>query len=101
MLYEVITQPLLENAIYHGIELLPEGGEVMVTGRRDDESLDIRISNPIARDQRRKTGGNKMAMSNIRQRFELAYGNRSQVDVDETPDRYTVRLKFPLEEMEQ
>jgi len=94
-------QPLLENAIYHGIELLPEGGEVMVTGRRDDESLDIRISNPIARDQRRKTGGNKMAMSNIRQRFELAYGNRSQVDVDETPDRYTVRLKFPLEEMEQ
>ncbi len=94
-------QPLLENAIYHGIELLPEGGEVLVTGQLQDESLDIRISNPIAQDQKRKTGGNKMAMSNIRQRFELAYGNRSQVDIEEQPDRYSVRLKFPLEESEQ
>lgn len=94
-------QPLLENAIYHGIELLPEGGEVTVTGRLQDDSVDIRISNPIAQDQVRKTGGNKMAMSNIRQRFELAYGSRSEVDIEEHPDRYSVRLKFPFEESEQ
>ncbi len=94
-------QPLLENAIYHGIELLPEGGEVTVTGRLRDADVDILISNPIAQDQVRTTGGNKMAMSNIRQRFELAYGNRSEVDIEEQPDRYSVRLKFPLEESEQ
>lgn len=94
-------QPLLENAIYHGIELLPEGGEVTVSGQRDNDDLEIRISNPVASDQARKTGGNKMAMSNILQRFELAYGHRSQVDVAETADRYTVKLRFPLEEKGQ
>lgn len=91
-------QPLLENAIYHGIELLPEGGEVTVSGKRDDDNLDIRISNPIARDQARKTGGNKMAMSNIQQRFELAYGHRANVVIEESADEYSVRLAFPLEE---
>ncbi|MGI9262275.1 MAG: sensor histidine kinase [Woeseiaceae bacterium] len=91
-------QPLLENAIYHGIELLPDGGEVTVSGKRDNDDLEIRISNPIASDQARKTGGNKMAMSNILQRFELAYGHRSQVDVKEEPEKFSVQLRFPLEE---
>ena len=91
-------QPLLENAIYHGIELLPDGGQVMVSGRVQDDQLDIRISNPIATDEKRKTGGNKMALKNIRQRFELAYGSKAKVDVQETVDRYSVHLLFPYEE---
>lgn len=91
-------QPLLENAIYHGIELLPEGGEVTVSGKRIDDALDIRISNPIAADQSRKTGGNKMAMSNIRQRFELAYGHQAMVDVQESDNEYSVQLRFPYSE---
>ena len=91
-------QPLLENSIYHGIELLPDGGEVTVSGRRDGDSLEIRISNPVADDQVRKTGGNKMAMSNILQRFELAYGHGAQVDVEESADQYVVHLRFPFEE---
>ena len=39
-----------------------------------------------------------MAMANIRQRFELAYGNRASVDVDDSNDRYTVTLRFPIDE---
>ena len=92
-------QPLLENAIYHGIELLPEGGEVTVSGRRDDDDLEIRISNPVADGESRKTGGNKMAMSNILQRFELAYGHRAEVRLEAEADQYTVHLRFPLEEI--
>jgi two-component system sensor histidine kinase AlgZ len=91
-------QPLLENAIYHGIELLPDGGEVNITGRRIDDDLQIAIRNPVAPDQARKKGGNKMAMANIRQRFELAYGNRGKVDVEETDNEYSVQLRFPCEE---
>ena len=91
-------QPLLENAIYHGIELLPDGGEVRVTGSRDDSHLTISISNPVASGEKRATGGNKMAMSNIRQRFELAYGNKGSVDIKDEPDRYSVTLRFPLDE---
>jgi two-component system sensor histidine kinase AlgZ len=91
-------QPLLENAIYHGIELLPDGGVVNVSGKRVDDDLRIDIRNPVAPDQSRKKGGNKMAMANIRQRFELAYGGRATVDVEETDSSYSVQLQFPCEE---
>ena len=91
-------QPLLENAIYHGIEQLPEGGEVSVTGRRDGKELLISMSNPVAPGTTRSKHGNKMAMSNIRQRFELAYGNRGSVSVSDEDARFTVSLRFPFEE---
>jgi len=90
-------QPLLENAIYHGIELLPDGGEVLVTGKREGDYLSIRMSNPVAPDAERETDGNKMAMSNIRQRFELAYGNRASVKVDSQEDSFAVLLRFPVD----
>ena len=90
-------QPLLENAIYHGIELLPDGGEVHVAGKRDDKYLEIEISNPVATGEKRAKGGNQMALSNIRQRFELAYGSKATVDVDDNADAFAVRLRFPHE----
>ncbi len=49
-------QPLIENAIYHGIELLPEGGEVTVTGKRDGQNLEISVSNPVAPGQSPRQG---------------------------------------------
>jgi len=91
-------QPLLENAIYHGIELLPDGGEVTVSGRRAGDQLHIEIANPVAAGETRRTPGNKMAMSNIRQRFELAYGARATVNVDVSDSHYSVQLRFPFEE---
>ena len=94
----LIIQPLLENAIYHGIELLPEGGDVVVTGERDNDYLVITISNPVAVGKQRSKDGNKMAMSNIQQRFELAYDSRADVDVDESESSFSVRLRFPHEE---
>jgi two-component system sensor histidine kinase AlgZ len=91
-------QPLIENAIYHGIELLPDGGDVVVTGKRDGRYLQVAVSNPVAPGKSRSKDGNKMAMANIRQRFELAYGSRASVNVDDTDDRYTVTLRFPVDE---
>jgi hypothetical protein len=38
-----------------------------------------------------------MALANIRQRFELAYGSRATVDVDADDSRFSVRLRFPHE----
>ena len=91
-------QPLIENAIYHGIELLPDGGDVTVSGKRDGRYVQISVSNPVAPGKARNKDGNKMAMANIRQRFELAYGNRASVDIDDSDDSYTVTLRYPLDE---
>ena len=90
-------QPLLENAIYHGIELLPDGGEVTVRGKRDGKYIAIEITNPVAENAPRKTDGNQMALANTRQRYELAYGNRASVDVVDGGDRYAVSIRFPAE----
>ena len=92
-------QPLLENAIYHGIELLPEGGQVTVSGARNDKNLEIEIRNPVAGEQAaQKGGGNQMALDNIRQRFELAYGAKATVSVNEADDQFSVMLQFPFDE---
>ena len=91
-------QPLIENAIYHGIELLPDGGDVVVSGKRDGKYLEIAVSNPVAPGKSRNRDGNKMAMANIRQRFELAYGKRASVTLDDSNDQYTVTLRFPMDE---
>ena len=91
-------QPLLENAIYHGIELLPEGGEVTVIGKRLDDRLDISMSNPVVADRSRESDGNKMAMAIINARFDLAYGGLAEVEVTDSDDAFKVRLVFPLEE---
>ncbi len=93
-------QPLLENAIYHGIELLPDGGEVIVDGKRDGGHLEISVSNPVATGKQRSTDGNRMAMSNIQQRFELAYGSSAKVTVDDGDSTFKVTLRFPYTESE-
>ena len=91
-------QPLVENAIYHGIELLPDGGEVVVAGRVSDGRIAIDISNPLAPDGEPRRDGNRMALDNIRQRFELAYGSLASVFAGAEGDRFFVRLEFPREE---
>jgi two-component system sensor histidine kinase AlgZ len=92
----LMIQPLLENAIYHGIEPLPEGGTVTVHGHRDEGSVVLNISNPRAAGARRREG-NRLALDNIRQRLELAFGRRAGVEVEESEERYSVTLRFPAE----
>lgn len=91
-------QPLVENAIYHGIELLPDGGEVVVAGRDSDGRIAIDISNPRAPEGEPRREGNRMALDNIRQRFELAYGSLASVVAGAEGDRFFVRLEFPRED---
>jgi two-component system sensor histidine kinase AlgZ len=89
-------QPLLENAIYHGIEQLPAGGEISVTGTLREKRLRIEITNPRpARASR--SAGHRMALENIRQRFQLAYSGDAKLDIDESDDAYCVTLSFPFE----
>jgi two-component system sensor histidine kinase AlgZ len=94
----LVIQPLLENAIYHGIELLPDGGEVLVSGMRDGDFIVISMSNPVAVGKKRAKTGNNMAMTNIQQRFELAYDGRGTVAIEAGDSSFTVRLRFPYED---
>jgi two-component system sensor histidine kinase AlgZ len=92
----LLLQPLLENAIGHGIEPLPEGGLVTVEGGVDGEQVTIEVANPVAPVARAVRSGNRMALDNIRQRLELVFPGRSSVDVIDSGEGYRVRLRFPL-----
>jgi two-component system sensor histidine kinase AlgZ len=92
----LLLQPLLENAIGHGVEPLPEGGTITVQGRTLDETVEIEVSNPVPAERRPARSGHRIALDNIRQRLELAYPGRSAMEVDDSGDTYRVRLRFPL-----
>jgi len=92
----LLLQPLLENAVGHGIEPLPEGGTVTVRGRVEGPALVLEVCNPVAPGGRTSRRGNRMALDNIRQRLALAYPGQSAVDVQEGDGAYRVRLSFPL-----
>jgi two-component system, LytTR family, sensor histidine kinase AlgZ len=93
-------QPLLENAIYHGIEPLEHGGTVTVSGRVAGGEIEITVANPVA--TKRTTGderqGNRLALDNIRQRLALAYGARGSLLVEPSPGEYRVTVRFPFTE---
>ena len=91
----LLLQPLLENAIGHGIEPLPQGGTVTVAGRCDGDEVVVEIENPVSATARAVRNGNRMALDNIRQRLELAFPGRASVDVADDGTCYRVTLRFP------
>jgi LytS/YehU family sensor histidine kinase len=69
-----------------------------VNGARTDDGLEIEILNPIPLDQSASKDGNQMALANIRQRFELAYGTKATVEITASDESFSVKLRFPYEE---
>ncbi len=94
---QLLLQPLLENAIYHGIETQPHGGTVEVLGTRDADILNIEISNPLPPENAPRRHGNQMAMENVRQRLMLAWPERASLSVNTADGFYRVCLRFPYE----
>jgi two-component system sensor histidine kinase AlgZ len=92
-------QPLVENAIYHGIEPLSSGGSIDIRIEPCAHNIKISISNPVVpKQQERQQQGNRMALENIRERLDLAFSGTASMSVNESETRYTVQLKIPMTE---
>ncbi len=91
-------QPLLENAIYHGIEPRFGGGVVKVELWGDNAgTLNILISNPVPEVRKHAHGrGNKIAMDNIRQRLSSHFFEAATLQTFEEGDQYHVKIKMPI-----
>jgi two-component system sensor histidine kinase AlgZ len=90
----LMLQPLLENAIYHGIEPQPQGGTVTVTGELAGGLITIVVRNPVG-DHQNEREGNRLALANIRERLGLLYGERGLVKSGRFDAEYIVTLRFP------
>lgn len=92
----LIVQPLLENAVYHGIEALPEGGRISIRGSRQGDTLQIEVRNPTPLSKGYgEREGNRMALENIRQRLELAWPGKARVETELKDGEFCARLIFP------
>jgi two-component system, LytTR family, sensor histidine kinase AlgZ len=93
----LILQPLMENAIYHGIEPLPAGGVVELCIAQNKGRLQFQISNPLpAKRAYQQRSGNKMVQDNIRQRLKLAYGDNTAMNKKDQRSLYG-QHSIPLE----
>jgi len=93
----LILQPLVENAVYHGIQPARGPGTIRITGRyrRGQVNLSVRNSLPENPATERHANGNKMAMDNVRQRLAAMYPGAGQVIQSRIEGDYQVRLVFP------
>ena len=95
LLPPLVLQPLLENAIYHGVEGSPGGGEVRVDVFARDNSLNLVLRNP-ARGEGERRGGNRMALSNIRERLALHFDADARLTTHEVGGEFIVQVVMPL-----
>lgn len=95
----MLLQPVVENAIAHGLEPKVEGGEIVVSARIEGEQVAIRISDTgvgLNEAAPRKPGGG-VGLSNLRERLRSLYGAAAKVELLENqPCGMTVRLMLPL-----
>lgn len=95
----LIVQPLLENAVYHGIEMLPAGGTISIVGTFRDGRIEIEVRNPIPLQHNYgEREGNRMALENIGQRLALAWPGRASIETRQEGSEFFARLVFPYTE---
>lgn len=90
-------QPLLENAIVHGIAQCPAGGRLSISSGRDGMQCWLRVSNPMPV-QPELSKGNKMATSNIQARLQALFGSRARLQLIEKGGLHSAELSWPLVE---
>jgi two-component system sensor histidine kinase AlgZ len=90
-------QPLLENAVAHGIQPRTDGGEVRVYGRSEKDNIVITICNPLG-PAGHGSEGHGMALANIRERLELAFGPSASLITHQNDDQFFAVLSLPYVE---
>ncbi|WP_298603374.1 sensor histidine kinase [Zoogloea sp.] len=90
-----LLQPLVENAVFHGIEPGVGPGTVSITIVRRGPAVHIEIANPLP-DPSSQQPGNRMALDNIRERLMLFYDLEATLDTEQGADAYRVRIVLPF-----
>ena len=96
---QLLLQPLVENAIYHGIEPGMEPGTVRIQIARDKKQVRLLLTNPYHPDYQHRAG-NRMALANIRERLALHFDVEASLDTLVAGDRFEIRIVLPYRRQE-
>jgi two-component system sensor histidine kinase AlgZ len=96
----LVIQPLVENAVHHGISKLKEPGVIRIRMREISNRLVIEVENPLPPQDVEKKHGNRIAVDNIAQRLQLIYGDRALLELGLDRDIqgaiFRARMTLPL-----
>jgi two-component system sensor histidine kinase AlgZ len=91
----LVIQPLVENAVKHGIAMMDEGGEIRMSVEHSHDRMRFTISNPFDPDAP-STGRNGIGLRNIRERLESFYGNAARLEIHAEERSYQVTMTIPV-----
>jgi two-component system, LytTR family, sensor histidine kinase AlgZ len=91
---QLLLQPLVENAIFHGIEPGMEPGTVRICLARDKNQVRVLLTNPYHPDYQHRVG-NRMALANIRERLALHFDVEASLHTEVAGDRFEIRIVLP------
>lgn len=98
----LMLQPLVENAIFHGVEPMPKGGKITIKVSQNDKQLSIVISNPYVLVKRNSQNHdhsqrhNRMALDNIRRRLTAHFGSAARLSSSAENGVFTTYIFCPL-----
>jgi hypothetical protein len=95
----LLLQPLVENAIRHGIATCPDGGVLRIEARTDGQRMRISVENPFDPDAPRRPGVG-VGLANVRRRLLAGYGDRAMVEALRGDDQFRVAISMPAEVVE-
>lgn len=90
----LVLQPLLENAVYHGIEPDTNPGTITINIFQSRGEVHMALKNPIPRTGTHQ-GGNRMALDNIRQRLALHFDEEGRIETRIHENTFQVRIRLP------
>jgi two-component system sensor histidine kinase AlgZ len=90
----MLLQPLVENAVYHGIEPGIAAGAIEIRIRLEGDRLLVTLSNPYHPEHQHRQG-NRMALANIRERLQLHFDVEAKLDAGVDGERYRIGMVMP------
>ena len=91
----LLLQPLVENAVIHGIAQLIDGGTIRMTAHRTGQTLTVTVENPCDPD-RVRTRGVGLGLELLRQRLTTEFGVYEAVKAEEQSGRFRVEVRIPV-----
>ncbi len=89
-------QPLVENAIRHGVEPAAGGGTIAITVQSEPDAVRITVRNPLPADPTRSTTGHQVGLSSVRARIEALTQGMGRVETSSADGVYTASIMLPL-----
>jgi LytS/YehU family sensor histidine kinase len=93
----LVLQPLMENAVAHGIARMIDGGVIRLAIARKGDRVTILVENPRDPDEPPRRGAG-VGLDNVRRRLAAAFPGSARMDAAQTPDGFRVELELPCVE---